>query len=156
MVNKWCKPHFLMQIYLIFFSGNSLLPGHTVIPCVQEVVTPIYIVTHYINWGNYFLDTRYYMPKKYWPILHSKLLYKMVPYFLDIQYNKTKRNCAWHLERCALSRTVEHQLWSGGILVLLLHHNRIKMSARARNLTFRKMFLENRRWAKMRCFHRRE
>ena len=27
--------------------------------CVQEVVTPIYIITHYINWGNYFLDTRY-------------------------------------------------------------------------------------------------
>ena len=24
------------------------------LPCVQEV---IYIVTHYINWGNYFLDT---------------------------------------------------------------------------------------------------
>ena len=29
------------------------------LPCVQEVVTPIYIVTHYINWGNYFLDTQY-------------------------------------------------------------------------------------------------
>ena len=28
------------------------------LPCVQEVVTPIYIVTHYINWGNYFLDTQ--------------------------------------------------------------------------------------------------
>ena len=30
------------------------------VPCVQEVVTSIYIVTHYINWGNYFLDTQYY------------------------------------------------------------------------------------------------
>ena len=29
------------------------------LPCVQEVVTPIYIVTHYINWGNYFLDNQY-------------------------------------------------------------------------------------------------
>ena len=27
--------------------------------CVQEVVTPIYIMSYYINWGNYFLDTRY-------------------------------------------------------------------------------------------------
>mgnify|MGYP006975714494 CR=1 FL=1 len=26
--------------------------------CVQEVVTPIYIMSYYINWGNYFLDTR--------------------------------------------------------------------------------------------------
>ena len=30
IIKKWCKPHFLMQIYLIFFSGGSLLPGHTV------------------------------------------------------------------------------------------------------------------------------
>ena len=30
LVNKWCKPHFLMQIYNMFFSGGSLLPGHTV------------------------------------------------------------------------------------------------------------------------------
>ena len=29
------------------------------IPCVQEVVTPFYIVTYYIKWGNYFLDTQY-------------------------------------------------------------------------------------------------
>ena len=29
------------------------------IPCVQEVVTPVYIVTYYIKWGNYFLDTQY-------------------------------------------------------------------------------------------------
>ena len=29
------------------------------IPCVQEVVTPFYIITYYIKWGNYFLDTRY-------------------------------------------------------------------------------------------------
>ena len=27
--------------------------------CVQEVVTPFYIVTYYIKWGNYFLDTWY-------------------------------------------------------------------------------------------------
>ena len=27
--------------------------------CVQEVITPIYIITHYINWGNYLLETRY-------------------------------------------------------------------------------------------------
>ena len=29
------------------------------VPFVQEVVTPFYIVTYYIKWGNYFLDTRY-------------------------------------------------------------------------------------------------
>ena len=28
------------------------------IPCVQEVVTPFYIVSSYMKWGNYFLDTR--------------------------------------------------------------------------------------------------
>ena len=27
--------------------------------CVQEVGTPIYIMSYYINWGNYFLDTQY-------------------------------------------------------------------------------------------------
>ena len=27
--------------------------------CVQEVVTPFYIVTYYIQWSNYFQDTRY-------------------------------------------------------------------------------------------------
>ena len=31
--------------------------GHTVL-CVQEVVTPFYIVSYYIKWGNYFLDTQ--------------------------------------------------------------------------------------------------
>ena len=44
MIKKWCKPHFLMQIYLIVFSGGSLLPGHTVIvnacwnnlPCAKK------------------------------------------------------------------------------------------------------------------------
>ena len=30
----------------------------SLLPCVQEVVTPIYIVTHYINYGNYFLNTQ--------------------------------------------------------------------------------------------------
>ena len=29
------------------------------IPFVQEVVTPFYIVSYYIKWGNYFLDKRY-------------------------------------------------------------------------------------------------
>jgi len=28
------------------------------LPYVQEVVNPIYIVTHYINWSNYFLDAQ--------------------------------------------------------------------------------------------------
>ena len=27
--------------------------------CVQEVVTPIYIMSYYINWGNCLLDTLY-------------------------------------------------------------------------------------------------
>ena len=37
--------------------GNFLVTQY--IPCVQEVVTPIYIMSYYINWGNYFLDTWY-------------------------------------------------------------------------------------------------
>ena len=28
------------------------------LPYVQEVVNPIYIVTHHINWSNYFLDAQ--------------------------------------------------------------------------------------------------
>ena len=40
----------------VFFSGSNVL-------CVQEVVTPIYIMSYYINWGNYFLDTRYILPQ---------------------------------------------------------------------------------------------
>ena len=29
------------------------------IPCVQEIVTPFYIGSYYVKWGNYFLGTRY-------------------------------------------------------------------------------------------------
>ena len=37
------------------------LKYHTVCP----VVNPIYIVTHYINWVNYFLDIRYFLDRRY-------------------------------------------------------------------------------------------
>ena len=57
----------------LLYKMGYLLPGHIVHPvpwtnlknpqsyilCVQEVVTPFYIVTYYIKWGDYFLDTRY-------------------------------------------------------------------------------------------------
>ena len=33
--------------------------------CVQEVITPIYIMSYYINWGNYFLDTWYFLDTRY-------------------------------------------------------------------------------------------
>ena len=36
-----------MQIYLIFFSAGSLLPGHTVCPRGSD---PFYIVSYYIKW----------------------------------------------------------------------------------------------------------
>ena len=42
---------------LLYKMGHLLL-GH-IVPCVQEVVTPLYIVSYYIKWGNYFLDTQY-------------------------------------------------------------------------------------------------
>ena len=46
----------------MIYIGSRLL-GHKVyfkcIRCVQELVTPFYIVTYYIKWGNYFLDIRY-------------------------------------------------------------------------------------------------
>ena len=32
---------------------------YSTVLCVQEVVTPFYLVSYYIKWGNYFLDTRY-------------------------------------------------------------------------------------------------
>ena len=38
---------------------SYLCAEHFHVPCVQEVVTPFYIVTYYIKWSNYFLDTRY-------------------------------------------------------------------------------------------------
>ena len=37
---------------------------HFIVPCVQEVVTPLYIISYYIKWGNYFLDTQYDKLKK--------------------------------------------------------------------------------------------
>ena len=53
-------------------SPRSSYPFYTVCPvlsypnlynelllCVQEVVTTIYIMSCYINWGSYFLDTQY-------------------------------------------------------------------------------------------------
>ena len=39
--------------------------GNGSLLCVQEVVTPIYIISYYINWGNYFLDTRYFLDRQY-------------------------------------------------------------------------------------------
>ena len=33
--------------------------------CVQEVVTPICIMSYYINWGNYFLDIGYKHTNEY-------------------------------------------------------------------------------------------
>ena len=45
-----------------FFSGGN---GNGSLLCVQEVVTPIYIISYYINWGNYFLDTRYFLDRQY-------------------------------------------------------------------------------------------
>ena len=32
--------------------------GNGSLLCVQGVVTPIHIISYYINWDNYFLDTR--------------------------------------------------------------------------------------------------
>ena len=55
-----CGNHRVTQYYM----SKKYFPisyGHELyhIPCVQEVVTPFYIVSYYIKWGNYFLDTQY-------------------------------------------------------------------------------------------------
>ena len=40
-------------------KSNTPSAQNSYIYCVsEEVVTPFYIVTYYIKWGNYFLDTR--------------------------------------------------------------------------------------------------
>ena len=39
-----------LQMQTYYFKGFVFL---------HAVVTPFYIVTYYIKWGNYFLDTRY-------------------------------------------------------------------------------------------------
>ena len=49
--NSWV--YIFIYIYVIETRKGIILPY------VQEVVTHFYIVTHYINWGNYFLDTQY-------------------------------------------------------------------------------------------------
>ena len=49
-------PTLCNKIFVSFLSVTSTAVRE--VPCVQEVVTPIYIVTHYINCGNYFLATQ--------------------------------------------------------------------------------------------------
>ena len=39
--------------------GFRILRNEAFILCVQEVVNSIYIMSYYINWINYLLDTRY-------------------------------------------------------------------------------------------------
>ena len=47
-------------------SFSSKMNIHIFILCVQEVVNSIYIMSYYINWINYLLDTRQYkMDKAY-------------------------------------------------------------------------------------------
>ena len=41
-----------------FFSGGK---GNGSLLCV----TPIDIISYYINWGNYFQDTRYFLDRQY-------------------------------------------------------------------------------------------
>ena len=48
-------------IYVICISYQK----YSYILCVQEVVNSIYIMSYYINWGNYFLDTWYLRPILY-------------------------------------------------------------------------------------------
>ena len=67
-------------------SGTAVLEKYF-IPCDQEVVTPIYTVTHYINWGNYFLDTQY--------IISSLFLLTMYirPFYLHSGIMGSKKDC---------------------------------------------------------------
>ena len=68
MIRIFDRPNIPKKIYkystvLFTFTvcPRSLDPFYKVsysILCDQEVVTPIYIMSYYINWGNYFLDTR--------------------------------------------------------------------------------------------------
>ena len=44
-------------IYIIYSFSSTKHFEHLL--CVQEVVTPFYIVSYYIKWDNYFLDTQY-------------------------------------------------------------------------------------------------
>ena len=37
----------------------EFLTNMNVVLCVQEVVNSIYVMSYYINWINYLLDTRY-------------------------------------------------------------------------------------------------
>ena len=51
-----------------------------------ESSNPFYIVTHYINWGNYFLDTWYHMSKFAYNI-KAKNTEKYTPFCSCIQSN---------------------------------------------------------------------
>ena len=57
MENSESKESARTEKSVFLFCFCFFLPDN--ILCVQGVVAPIYIVTHYINWGNYFLDTQY-------------------------------------------------------------------------------------------------
>ena len=43
----------------IFESFGPIFILNNFVLCVQEVVTPIYIMSYYIKWVNYFLDIWY-------------------------------------------------------------------------------------------------
>ena len=55
------KEEFLLfSNYMVFDkSGENIMTTIDIILCVQEVVNSIYIMSYYINWSNYLLDTWY-------------------------------------------------------------------------------------------------
>ena len=97
-------------IKLISIKNHSLLSVQEVkkLPCVQEVVTPFYIVSYYIKWSNYFLDTRY--SDEYW----KKILKKKI-FWLQLHKRRSRKvECVpkYHLIRVKRLKTSALTDWS--------------------------------------------
>ena len=102
-------------------SGSVLNYGHTV-PCVQEVNTPIYIVTHYLHWGTYFLDTQYD---------NGMLKYQSSCFITKIKSEKIYRtHCEYSLfEKCFLlsDELVERSIYLKSFQNLPRHLHELKI-----------------------------
>ena len=70
---------------------NNLICAY-VIPCVQEVVTPFYIVSYYIKWGNYFLDTWYVSWYSSWLCPNTWLMKMLMVTVLRSRMESTTHN----------------------------------------------------------------
>ena len=81
--------------YFTDYRTSSMKVSFKWLPCVQEVVTPFYIVSYYIKWGNYFLDTGYNIKRSCSGWYHCILILIFIDYGREYQHAMCPRSLAY-------------------------------------------------------------